>query len=118
MNHVGSDRFRELHRQHGLRISFVVGRTDARRAGARAHGLSAVWVPQGAQPELPVIGLALVGYDLAFNIRDPGAADRRLALGFVSMATGTGHQQLAATAGVVASPEQVALAIAVQLSAG
>lgn len=116
MNHVGSDRFREFHRQHGIRISFVV--VAPMLVELVSAAALAVWVPKGVEPELPVIGLALVVviWLSTFAIQVP--AHRRLALGFDSMA----HRRLVTsnwlrTAGW-SLRAVVALAIAVQFSAG
>jgi len=80
MNRVGSDRFEEFHRQHGLRISFVVVAPMLVELASAAA--LAVWVPNGVEPELPVIGvvLVIVIWLSTFAIQVP--IHRRLALGF------------------------------------
>jgi hypothetical protein len=84
MNHVGSDRFREFHRRHGLRVTLVVvAPMLVEMASAVAL---AVWVPKGVEPWLPMIGLILVVviWISTFVIQVP--VHRHLALGFDSIA--------------------------------
>jgi len=80
MNRVGSDRFQEFHRQHGLRISFVV--IAPMLVELVSAAALAMWVPIGVEPELPAIGLVLVIviWLSTFAIQVP--IHRRLALGF------------------------------------
>jgi hypothetical protein len=116
MNQVGSDRFREFHRQHGLRITFVV--VAPMLVELVSATALAVWAPKGVEPELPVIGLVLVAviWLSTFAVQVP--VHRRLALGFDSMA----HRRLVTSNWLRTAAWSfravVALAIAIQSSAG
>ena len=84
MNHVRSDRFRAFHRQHGLRITFVV--VAPMLVELVSAAALAAWVPNGVEPELPVIGLVLVAVIWLSTSAVQVPLHRRLALGFDSMA--------------------------------
>ena len=84
MNQVDSDRFREFHHRHGLRISLVVVAPMLVELASAAA--LAVRVPKGVNSALPVIGLVLVAviWISTFAVQVP--LHRRLALGFDSVA--------------------------------
>jgi hypothetical protein len=84
MNRVDSDRFREFHGQHGLRITLVVVAPMLVELASAAA--LAVWVPEGVESVLPVVGLILVVviWISTFAIQVP--LHRRLAHGFDSVA--------------------------------
>jgi len=116
MNQVGSDRFHEFHRQHGLRTSFVV--VAPMLVELVSAAALAVWVPKGVEPELTVIGLVLVVviWLSTFAIQVP--VHRRLAFGFDSVA----HRRLVTSNWLRTAAWSlravVALAIAIQFSTG
>ncbi len=116
MSHVGSDRFRAFHRQHGLRITFVV--VVPMLVELVSAAALAAWVQNGIEPELPVIGLVLVAviWLSTFAVQVP--LHRRLALGFDCKA----HRRLVASNWLRTAAWSlravVALAIAIQFSAG
>lgn len=58
MNRVDGDRFVEFHGQHGVRISVVVVAPMVIELVSAA--VLAVWIPDGVEPALPMVGLILV----------------------------------------------------------
>lgn len=116
MNRVGPDEFREFHHQHGLRISLVV--VVPMLVELASSAALAVWVPEGVDPVLPVIGLVLVVAIWISTFAAQVPAHRRLAQGFDTFA----HRRLVTSNWLRTAAWSlravVVLVIAVRFSAG